>query len=163
LPARLPPVPRPELEALRLAVHHPEAVAGRLHLPLFGSELARAAFSELAGADTLHQAVDNAAPPVADLLGQLAVVDSQEQPDDVLRRLVEQCASRALAELRREAKSSAPSSTHEQLAQRTAALQIGLQALRSVDPGPEYELRLEAAERGLVELLLESPENAPSP
>ena len=37
-------VPRPELEALRLAVHQPERVAGRLRGVLFSSDLAREAF-----------------------------------------------------------------------------------------------------------------------
>lgn len=160
-PAPVPPVPRPELEALRLAVHQPEKVAGRLHPQLFGSELARAAFSQLAEADTLHEAIEGSPPQVADLLGQLAVVGTELGPDDVIRRLIEQAAARALAELRREARSTAPSLSTSELAERSAAFQLGLQALRSVDMAPGYELKLEAAERGLVGLLLGSPSVAP--
>ncbi|MGP8208080.1 MAG: DNA primase [Acidimicrobiales bacterium] len=160
LPARPPgrsPLPRPEMEALRLAVHRPDQVAGRLHPVLFRSELARATFAELAGAMTLHAAIESAAPEVADLLSQLAVVDSKEDADDVVRRLVEQAAARALAELRREARSSSPTSSHAELAKRTALFQLGLQALRSVEPGPDYETRLETAERQLSDLLFGSP------
>jgi DNA primase len=156
------PLPRPELEALRLAVHRPDQVAGRLHPVLFGSDLARATFAELAGAMTLHGAIESASPQVADLLSQLAVVDSKEDADDVVRRLVEQAAARALAELRREARSSTPTSSHAELAKRTALFQLGLQALRSVEPGPDYEARLEAAERQLSDLLLASPNMTPA-
>jgi hypothetical protein len=150
-------MPRPELEALRLAVHRPAQVAGRLDPALFSSDLARATFAELARAMTLHGAIESAPPEVADLLGQLAVVDSKEEADDVLRRLVEQAAARALAELRREARSSAPSSSHAELAKRTATVQLQLQALRSVEPGPDYEARLAEAERLLLALLLGKP------
>ncbi len=156
-----PPVPRPELEALRLAVHRPDQVAGRLDPAMFSSDLALATFSELARAMTLHDAIESAPPDVADLLGQLAVVDSQEDADDVLRRLVEQAATRALEELRREARSSSPSSSHAELARRTATVQLGLQALRSVEPGPDYKARLAGAERQLLALLLGSPSMAP--
>jgi hypothetical protein len=137
-------------------------VAGRLHPTLFSSDLARATFAELAQAMTLHGAIESAPPEVADLLGQLAVVDSIEDADDVLRRLVEQAAARALAELRREARSSAPTSSHVELARRTALVQLGLQALRSVEQGPDYEARLAAAERQLSELLLGSPSMSPA-
>ena len=154
-------LPRPELEALRLAVHHPEKVAGRLDAVLFSSELARATFVELAGAMTLHGAIGSAAPEVADLLSQLAVVDSNLDADDVVRRLVEQGASRALVELRREARSSAPSSSHAELAKRTGTLQHALQALRSVEPGPDYQARLDEAEHLLLALLLGSPNMSP--
>jgi DNA primase len=156
-----PPMPRPELEALRLAVHRPDQVAGRLDPALFSSELARATFAELSRAVTLHGAIESAPPEVADLLGQLAVVDSQEDAGDVLRRLVEQAAARALGELLREARSSAPSVSHAELARRTATLQLKLQALRSVEPGPDYEMRLAEAERLLLVLLLGSPSMAP--
>ena len=111
---------------------------------------------------TFHGAMESAPPEVADLLGQLAVVDSKEDADDVLRRLVEQAAARALEELRREARSSTPSSSHAELAQRAAALQLGLQALRSVEPGPDYEARLAVAEQQLSDFLHGSPSMAPA-
>lgn len=157
-----PPVPPPEMEALRVAVHHPEKVAGRLHARLFRSDLAREAFEELASAMTFHAALDAAAPQVADLLGQLAVADSKEDLDDVLRRLVDRAATGALAELRREARSAGQlaggvvpaSGSLAELAARASTLQLALQALRSVEPGPGYEGRLAGAERQLLGLLL---------
>jgi hypothetical protein len=111
---------------------------------------------------TLHGAIESAPPEVADLLSQLAVVDSREDADDVVRRLVEQAAARALAELRREARSSAPTSSHVELARRSAVLQLALQALRTVEPGPDYGARLAAAERQLSDLLLGSSNMTPS-
>ncbi len=50
-----------------------------------------------------------------------------------------------------------PDASHVELARRTALVQLGLQALRSVEPGPDYEARLAAAERQLLALLLGSP------
>src|SRR6185437_6233269 len=66
---------RPGLEALRLAVHRPEAVADRLEEVLFNDELQRRAFVALADADNLRQAVDGADPEVAALLRRLSVED----------------------------------------------------------------------------------------
>jgi DNA primase len=160
---RLPPVPRPEMEALRLVVHHPMEVAERIHIDLFGSDLAREAFEQLASAMTLTDAIEAATPQVADLLAQLAVEDTVEDPEDVLRRLVEQAASRALEELRRDARSATPSLSHDELSKRSGRLRLALEALRSVDAGPDYEKRVDEAERQLLALLLVSPSMSPSP
>jgi DNA primase len=148
-------VPPPELEALRLAVHHPGVVAGRLHAELFASELASLAYQHLASAETLHGAIESAPPEVADLLSQLAVVEPDEDTDDVLRRLLDRAASRALAELTREARAGGGADVSS-IAGRTAQLQLALQQLRSVEPGPGYEGRAGAAEHQLLTLLLNS-------
>ena len=160
------PVPLPELEALRVAVHHPEKVAGRLDVALFSSDLGRAAFGELASAMTLHAAIEGAPPEVADLLGQLAVVDSREDADDVLRRLVDRAATSALADLTREARSGAPAGGDADLSAisaRTSLLRFTLEELRSVEPGPDYEERLSGVEQRLLALLLGSPSMSPGP
>ena len=78
----------PELEALRLAVHRPEAVADRLELVLFAHPLARACFEALSTATTLHDAIEAADPQAADLLQRLAVEDTDADADDVMVRLV---------------------------------------------------------------------------
>ena len=148
--SRRPSLPRPELEGLRLVVHHPNEVAGRIDIALFSSELAREAYDELASAMTLPAAIDAATPEVADLLGQLAVEESLEDPDDVLRRLVEQAAARALDELRRDARSAMPSVSHDELAKRSGSLRLALEALRSVEPGLDYEKRVAEAEGHLL-------------
>jgi HrpA-like RNA helicase len=138
-------------------------VADRINVDLFGSDLAREAFDQLASAMTLTDAIEAAAPQVADLLAQLAVEDTVEDPEDVLRRLVEQAASRALEELRREARSATPCLSHDELSKRSGRLRLALEALRSVDAGPDYEKRVDEAERYLLALLLSSPSMSPSP
>jgi DNA primase len=159
-----PPLPPPELEALRVAVHHPEKAAGRLDAALFSSELGRAAFGELASSMTLHAAIEAAAPPVADLLSQLAVVDSNQDPDDVLRRLVDRAAARALEDLMHEARSTAPAAVGKDLQELSAhigRLKLALETLRSVEVGPDYEPRLADAEATLLALLLGRPSMSP--
>jgi DNA primase len=92
-------LPGPEQEALRLAVHRPEAVADRLHEALFESEVGREAYRALAMSTTLHEAVDAAGPDAAALLSRLVVEeDTGAEPVDVLARLAEQAARRVLAE-----------------------------------------------------------------
>lgn len=152
VPKRRARLPLPELEALRLAVHRPEEVVGRLDAGLFGSDLGRAAFEQLASAMTLHDAIEGAEPEVADLLGQLAVVDSTEQLSDVLRGLLDRAATRALADIQSQARSSG----EVQLAARAAPLRLALEALRSIEPGPGYESGLAEVEHQLVALLLGS-------
>jgi DNA primase len=154
-----PRLPLPELEALRLAVHQPETVAGLLDVALFGSDLGRAAYEHLASAMTLHDAIEGAPAAVADLLGQLAVVDSALQPYDVLRRLLDGAAVRALAEVQRLARTSG----EVQLSSRGAPLRLALEALRSLEPGPGYQGSLADVEHQLLALLLGSPDISPRP
>jgi DNA primase len=111
-PARAPavqpvdPSARPGLEALRLAVHRPEAVADRLEDVLFGDELQRRAFLTLAEADNLHDAIDGASPDVADLLRRVAVEEPvisnetlSDPVDSVIVQLVREATRRALSDL----------------------------------------------------------------
>ena len=98
----------PELEALRLAVHRPEAVAERLELVLFAHPLARACFEALSGATTLHGAIEAADPQAADLLQRLVVEDTEADIDDVMVRLVERAGQRALREVQAEMRQAAP-------------------------------------------------------
>jgi DNA primase len=167
--AHRPPVPLPELEALRVAVHHPEKVVGRMDIALFSSDLARAAFDDLASAMTLHAAIEGAAPQVADLLSQVAAVDCRDDPDDVLRVLVDHAAARALDDLQRHARVSAPvgagtagGGTVEGGAE-LRVLKLALDAMRSIEPGPGREERLAHAEQHLLALLLGSPSVSPGP
>ena len=146
-------VPPPEMEALRVAVHHPEKVAGRLDARLFGSELARTAYAELASAMTLHDAIESSPPQVADLLSQLAALDTSLDPDGEVLRLLDRAAVRALSELQRAARSADDLDSSE----RTRALQFALQDLRSLEPGPEDSARLVAAQQQLLALLLGGP------
>jgi len=80
-----PPSSRPGLEGLRLAVHRPEAVVGRLHEVLFTDDVQRRAFSALTRADSVHEAVEQSPIDVADLLRRVTV----EEPVDVGDPLVD--------------------------------------------------------------------------
>jgi DNA primase len=104
-PERPPdPSSRPGLEALRLAVHRPEAVVDRIEDVLFGDELQRRAFLVLAESESLHDAIDGAPPDVADLLRRVAVEepvipDDIDPVDAVVAQLVRVATRRALADL----------------------------------------------------------------
>ena len=74
---------RAEVEALRVAIHRPEEVAERLDEVLFEEGLGRQAYLTLASAETLHDALESADPPVAALLQRLAVEDDTGEPLDL--------------------------------------------------------------------------------
>jgi len=104
---------RPGLEALRFAVHRPEDVADRLEEVLFADDLQRRAFVALSEADSLHEAVEGAAPEVADLLRQVAVEEPTiaddplaDPADGVVTQLVREAARRALSGLQADARVS---------------------------------------------------------
>jgi len=109
-----PPEPErwwPEREALRVAVHHPERVASRLHEVLFTDPTIVAAYRALCRATTLHEAIEGAIegaePAAAALLQRLAVEDDESDPDDVMARLAREAANRAIADLEAGARQSA--------------------------------------------------------
>jgi len=101
-----PPSSRPGLEALRLAVHRPEEVADRLDEVLFVDDLQRRAFTALVGSDSLHQAVEDSPPDVADLLRRVTVEEPMilEDPladpvDSVVAQLLRGVSRKALVGL----------------------------------------------------------------
>ena len=82
-----PPAPAgPELEALRVAVNHPEAVAANLHEVLFSDPAVLDGYRALRRSTTLHEAIAGAEPATAALLQRLAVEDDESDPDDVMAR-----------------------------------------------------------------------------
>ncbi len=100
---------RAGLEALRLAVHRPEAVANRLEAVLFLDPLQRAAFDALAGAETLAGAIEDAEredPEAAHLLRRLVVEEPAADADDVIMQLVRVASRRALTDLEARARLS---------------------------------------------------------
>jgi DNA primase len=129
----------PEMEALRLAVHRPEAVANRLQEALFADELHLAAFRALASAATLHEAIATADPDAADLLQRLAVEEAEEDADDVMIRLIERSGARILADLQREAR-TAPSP--EEYAAAVGWIKLALEELRVPQTREDAEARL---------------------
>ena len=96
----------PEDEALQLAIHRPDEVAGRLDATLFGDPIRREAFKALADELTVAAASDRVSPQAARLLHRLAVDAGQAASDDVLARVARLSASRAMNDLRRTAASA---------------------------------------------------------
>jgi len=90
----------PALMVLGLAVHRPEEVAGRIDEVLFTDPVHVSAYRALAGATTLHEAIDTAEPEAAELLQRLAVEEVDVEADDVVALLVADAARRALDEIR---------------------------------------------------------------
>jgi DNA primase len=104
----------PEVLALRLAIHRPEADACRsLHERLFIEPVALGAFRALRSSRSLHEAIEKADPGSSALLQQLAVEeDTETDPGDVLRNLVWRGAERANADIEASARRSADSAAY---------------------------------------------------
>ncbi len=132
----------PELEALRLAVHRPDVVAGRLTAGLFAHPLARRAFAALGGGADIHEAVEVADPQTADLLQRVAVEESGADPDDVVIRMVERAVQAEIRELQAEMRQSPPSE-QAAYAPTIAWLKMGLERMR-VDDITQRDAAVEA-------------------
>jgi DNA primase len=127
----------PEREALRLMVHRPEAIVGRLHQVFFDGDLAARAYLVRAGVATLHDALAGADPDVADLLQRLAVEDAADDDvDEVIIRLTERAGARALADLDRDARGSARPEDYGAV---IAWLKLALEDVRNGHLGQEDE------------------------
>jgi hypothetical protein len=87
----------PETEALKIAIHRPEAVAGKLHEVLFQDQAHHDAFLALASGAPVTEAIEHAPPDAAALLHRLAVEDVDADPDDVLAGLVRVAVDAAVA------------------------------------------------------------------
>jgi len=130
-----------EVEALRLAVHRPEAVADRLEEVLFADEVHLAAFRALASAETLTDAMETARPEARDLLYALAVEEAESDPDDVVCLLVAAAGRRELEALQREARQA---SSPTDYAATIAWLKVTLEQLWESDTSREACTRLVA-------------------
>jgi DNA primase len=125
----------PGVEALRLAVHRPEDVADRLEAILFFDPVQRAAFEALASSGTLHEAIERAEPAAAALLERMAVEDTEADADEVVTRVVELAALRALADLESQARVS--DARFAELAPLTRWLRLKIEELREPVTGVE--------------------------
>ncbi|HUC04544.1 MAG TPA: DNA primase, partial [Acidimicrobiales bacterium] len=101
----------PGLEALKLAVHHPEEVDERLQPVLFSNELQRDAFLALVEADDVQGAIAASAPAVGDLLRRVTVEEPRmgdpdlgDPVDAVVRGLLRDAVRRAVAEVQQRAR-----------------------------------------------------------
>jgi DNA primase len=97
---------RPGLEALRLAIHQPEAVGERLEAALFSDPVQRAAFLALVESDDLGEAIDGASGHVQAMLVRLTVEEPRSEPDEVVAQLVRDSVRRELPVLTVEARDS---------------------------------------------------------
>jgi DNA primase len=136
----------PEIEALRLAVHHPATVVGRLEEVLFLDELHVAAFRALVGSTTLHEAIESTDPAAATLLQRLSVEETEADADDVVALLADRAGRRVLAEV--DSASRADESRFAELVPVVSWLKLTLEQLR------EPVSRVEASDR-LVAWLVE--------
>jgi len=84
----------PEIEALRLLVTDPDLIAASLDERLFADEVNLEAYRAISASPDLHEAVQATDEAAADLLGRLAVEDTEADPADVVARLVEEAALR---------------------------------------------------------------------
>jgi DNA primase len=149
-PAGISAASRPEMEALRLALHDREAILHRLSVVLFDDEVALGAYRALAQSDNLHDAIATADPVAATLLQRLAVEDPGTDADDVMARLAEEAGRRALADLEIAARRAADPMSYAPV---TGWLKLTLELLR--DPGTAVD-----ATNTLVRWLVEQLEVA---
>jgi hypothetical protein len=105
--------PGPGLEALKLAVHRPEDVVDRVHAVLFTDRVQRQAFLELLDHDSVHEAVESAAPEVASLLRRVIVEEPMagdpelgDPVDSVVVVMLRDAAKRALGDMEIESRIS---------------------------------------------------------
>ncbi|HEV3401804.1 MAG TPA: DNA primase [Acidimicrobiales bacterium] len=137
----------PEVEALRLAVHQPEQMAGRLHEALFEDDVVLSAWRALASTSSVHEAIAAADPSAAALLQRLAVEETDTEADDVLARLADEAGQRALARLEAAARNDDDPGRYGPL---TTWLKLVIEELR------EPATRVDATDR-LVRWLAEQP------
>ncbi|MCB1004507.1 MAG: toprim domain-containing protein, partial [Acidimicrobiales bacterium] len=90
---------RAEVEALRLAVHDPEAIGPLLDEVLFADELHAAVFRALAPGGTMHEVLERCDPRAAELLQRLVVEEPAGDADNVASLLTAAAARRALRRL----------------------------------------------------------------
>ncbi|MDP8953318.1 MAG: DNA primase, partial [Actinomycetota bacterium] len=106
-PARRRRLETASLLALGLAVHQPEAVAHLLHEVLFLDPVELEAYQVLTRAQTLHEAVEAASPEAGELLLRLAVEEvADADAGAVVGRLLDEAASRVLAQMEADARAS---------------------------------------------------------
>ncbi len=129
---------RPGLEALRLAIHRPEAVGDRLEPALFSDPVQRAAFLVLVESDDLGEAIDGASGHVQSLLVRLTVEEPRAEPDEVVAQLVRDAVRRELPVLTVEARTS------DRAMQEAAEVAQWLQDLDRSDAAAEASRRLVA-------------------
>ena len=95
-----------ELELLRLAVGSGDEVFALADTALLADPDVVEAYDALAEAGAVVDAMEAVSPSAAELLGQVAVEETDAELEDVLARLLDRAASNALNEVEAEARSS---------------------------------------------------------
>jgi DNA primase len=93
---------RAELEALRIAIHHPQEIAEFIEGYLFYDDTLREVYEYLANSQTLRQAIDSASTRnriVANLLNRLALEEPQSPPLGVISQLARKVAERSIQDV----------------------------------------------------------------
>ncbi len=88
----------PELEALKLAVQQAEEMNPLITTELFGDDLHAMTHHLLVTNDSIHELIETAEPDIADLIQQLAVEDSPNEPEDVAAQLWAHYLERQISE-----------------------------------------------------------------
>lgn len=140
----------PEIEALRLLVTRPTEIVGHLDEVLFGDDLTLGAYRAMVAASSLREAIDLADPGAAELLGRIAVEDTEAEPADVVARLVEETAARELARIESQVR-TADAEDFARHAREIAWVKLRIEQLR--DPATSIE-----ATEVLVAWLTQRPE-----
>ncbi len=96
----------PEMEILRLGVSRPSEVFSLADPALLADGVMAEAYEALSRAGSVREAMDRVSPSAAELLGRVAVEETDAEPEDVLARLLDRAASAALDEVEAEARSS---------------------------------------------------------
>jgi len=108
-----------EDEALRLAIHQPEAIMERLSAVLFDDPVRRQAYEALAEGGVMA-AADRVGPVAAGLLRRLAVDPTDADVDDILAGIARLAADRVLHDLQREARGATTTPDHQGFAEAIA-------------------------------------------
>jgi len=119
-----PLVDNTETQMLRLALHDPESIPLFVHAKLFTAPRNRHAFQALLEAETLHQAVEGANSAIAEVLGQLAVLDEPDgESGPLIGQFLYDSARYELRRLQSEARMTDDPDAREDIARRSKGLQ----------------------------------------
>jgi len=141
---RLVTVAGPEMEALRLLVQKPADIAGLLDASMFSPGVALEAYSALVDSSDVYVAIEASVPQVAEILQRAGVDESDAEPLDVVKLLLERAVDRELKALKAEMRRAAP---EDQAAYPATIswLKLALETLRA-DTSGDASVTADAAE-----------------
>lgn len=96
----------PETEGLRLLIHQADTMRSLVLAELFVDELYSAVFDQLARFESLHDAISDSSPAIADVIQRLSVEDSTAEAEDVAGRLWTHYLQRRIADHQMQARTA---------------------------------------------------------